>query len=100
MANHPILTHAITLIENGEKAAAQRILEPYLQENPQDVLAWIWEARTWSALELRIKVLETGLTHNPNHPQLTTVLAALNTQQNQRAPHAYALSLAQRLNAI
>ncbi len=100
MANHPVLTRAIELIESGEKAAAQRLLEPYLQENPHDVVAWLWEARTWSALEARIAVLETCLTHNPNHPQILTVLAALNTQRNKNAPSLYALSFAQRLNAV
>jgi hypothetical protein len=98
MAIHPTVTKAIELILAGEKAAAQRLLEPYLALYPHDVTAWIWEARAWSALENRIRVLETCLTHNPDHPQILTVLAALTTQRNPSIQ--YALCLAQRLNAV
>ena len=85
MANHQLLNDAIQLIQAGQKTTAQNLLEPYLQTNPQDVTAWLWEARTCASLETRIKVLETCLAYNPNHPQILTVLAALNTQRN-RSP--------------
>lgn len=100
MTNNELLTRAIELIQNGEKAAAQKLLEPYLQANPHDVTAWLWEARTWSALSVRINILETCLTHNPENAQVKTVLAALETQRNRSASHQYALCFAQRLNAI
>lgn len=86
MTNNDLLPRAIELILNGEKAAAQKLLEPYLQDNPHDVTAWLWEARTWSALQVRINVIETCLTHNPENMQVKTVLAALKTQQNRCTP--------------
>ena len=100
MTTHPILTSAIELILAGEKAAAQKLLEPYLDAHPHDVTAWLWEARTWSALEMRIKVLETCLFHNPEHPQILTVLTALNTQRDQNPSAQYVLCFSQRLNAL
>ena len=86
MTNNDFLPRAIELILNGEKAAAQKLLEPYLQTNPHDVTAWLWEARTWSAIQVRINVLETCLTHNPENTQIKEVLAALKTQRNRCAP--------------
>jgi hypothetical protein len=100
MTDNPLLKKAIELILAGEKAQAQRILEAYIKENPHDVTAWLWEARTWSTLNARINVLETCLTYNPENPQIMTVLAALNTQRKQSESNKYALCLAQRLNEI
>lgn len=83
MTGDIILKNAIELIMAGEKAQAQKLLEPYLQENPHDVVAWLWKARTRPTLAARINVLETCLTHNPQDPRIEVVLAALNTQRNQ-----------------
>lgn len=100
MTDNPLLKKAIELILAGEKAQAQRILEAYIKENPYDVTAWLWEARTWSTVGARINVLETCLTYNPENPQIMTVLAALNTQRDQNELNKYALCFAQRLNGI
>ena len=82
MNDNPLVKKAIKLILAGEKAQAQRMLEAYIKENPHDVTAWLWEARTWSTVGARISVLESCLTYNPENPQIMTVLAALNTQRN------------------
>lgn len=82
MTTNDILNQAIELIKTGEKAAARKLLESYLQTNPQDVTAWVWQARAESSLEARIKVLETCLTYNPSCQEVGVVLAALNTQRN------------------
>ncbi len=100
MTENTTLNKAIKLILAGEKAQAQRILEAYIQENPHDVTAWLWEARTWSTISARINVLETCLLYNPDDSRVLTVLAALNTQHNQSSFDQYALCFAQRLNAI
>ncbi len=100
MTNNPLLKKAIELILAGEKAQAQRILEAYIKENPHDLTAWLWEARTWSTVGARINVLETCLIYNPDNSQIMTVLAALNTQRNQSESDKYALCIAQRLNGI
>lgn len=75
MTNNELLGKAIQLIQAGKKAEAQKLLEPCLQTNPHDVKAWLWEARIWPSPA-------TCLIHNPDHPQILTVLAALNTQRN------------------
>jgi hypothetical protein len=82
MTSNDILNNAIKLIKTGEKAEAQKLLEPYLEANPQDVTAWLWKARTWPSLESRIRVLETCLMDNPDNQQIKPVLAALHTQRN------------------
>jgi predicted Zn-dependent protease len=87
MTGNDILKHAIQLIQSGEKASAQKLLEPYLHSNPHDITAWLWEARTYVSLEQRISVLETCLRHNPNHQDILTVLAALNTQKKRNLPN-------------
>ena len=89
MTKNDALNKAITLIQAGKKAEAHRLLSPYLDANPQDVVAWLWEARTRPSLESRIKVLETCLLHNPDHPKITPALAALHNQQNQNRPGGY-----------
>jgi predicted Zn-dependent protease len=87
MTGNDILSNAIQLIQAGEKAMAQKLLEPYLRANPHDVTAWLWEARTYPSLETRINVLERCLSYNPNHQQILTVLAALNTQRGHKLPN-------------
>lgn len=73
---------AIELVKAGRKVDAQKLLEPYLETHPHDVIAWLWKARTCPSLDSKIKVLETCLVHNPNHHQIIPALGALNTQKH------------------
>jgi len=91
MTKNDFLDQAINLIQAGKKTEAHQLLAPYLDANPQDVVAWLWEARTRPSLESRIKVLETCLMHNPDHPKITPALAALHNQQNQNRSAGYSL---------
>jgi hypothetical protein len=77
MPNDDHLTEAIRLIRAGRKAEAQLVLEPYIQANPQDISAWMWEAEIFPADCDKVKVLEICLEHNPGHPQVSRALAAL-----------------------
>lgn len=78
MTRDDIFKNAIALIKTGKKAEAQKLLEPYIEANLQDVNAWLLEVETWPSLEKKIKVLEMCLAHNPGNEQ---VLMVLNTQQ-------------------
>lgn len=91
MAKNDALNNAIALIQAGNKAEAHQLLTAYLDANPQDVVAWLWDARTRSSLESRIKVLETCLLHNPNDPKIIPALGALHSQQNENMSGKYSL---------
>ena len=92
MTRNDALNKAIALIQAGKKAEAHQLLAPYLDANPQDVVAWLWEARTRPSLESRIKVLETCLLHNPDDPKITPALTALHNQRNQNTSTGYSLT--------
>jgi hypothetical protein len=77
MITNEALTEAIQLIKSGRKAEAQLILEPYIQSNPQNIQAWMWEAELFPNDVDKIKVLEICLEHNPEHPQVTQALTIL-----------------------
>lgn len=79
MANDT-LTEAITLIKAGKKAEAQKLLEPFIEANPHNIQAWIWEAEAWPTVEGKIKVLELCLQHNPDNGIIRQALAALKSQ--------------------
>jgi len=81
MTAEGILDNAIELIKTGKKAEAQKLLEPYIEANLQDVTAWLWEVETWSSLEKKIKVLEMCLMHNPGNQQAEQAWLALNAQK-------------------
>lgn len=81
MATNDILNSAIELIEAGKKNDAQKLLEPYLEANPQDVTAWLWEMKTWSSIETKTRILEMCLAYNPDDQDIKLMLAALNIQK-------------------
>jgi hypothetical protein len=81
MTTEDVLGNAIELVKAEKKAEAQKLLEPYIEANPQDVIAWLWEAETWPSTEKKIKVLEMCLEHNPDNQKIRQALAALNVQK-------------------
>ncbi len=85
MATDP-LSEAIALIKAGKKAEAQKILEPFIEANPQNIPAWMWEADTWPTLAGKIKVLELCLQHNPENQQVKQGLAALKAKLPPEVP--------------
>ncbi len=74
------LTEAIRLIKSGKRPEAQLILEPFIQENPQNIPAWMWEAEIFLDDLDKIKVMEICLEHNPDHPQVMKALEILRTR--------------------
>ncbi|HTX90635.1 MAG TPA: DUF3592 domain-containing protein [Anaerolineales bacterium] len=80
MSNDDRLNEAIRLIKTGRKAEAQLLLEPYIQDNPQNINAWMWEAELFSADCDKAKVMEICLEHNPGQPQVSRALAVLRTR--------------------
>ena len=80
MENDNALTESIQMIKAGRKAEAQLVLEPYIQANPHDIKAWMWEAEIFPMDVDKIKVLEICLEHNPNHPQVKRGLEILRTR--------------------
>ncbi len=79
MANDT-LTEAITLIKAGKKAEARKLLEPFIEANPHNIQAWIWEAETWPTAQGKIKVLELCLQHNPENGMIRQALATAKLQ--------------------
>jgi hypothetical protein len=70
-----ILTDAAALIKAGKRAEAQKLLEPFIKANPQNVPAWLLEVETWPRAADKKKVLELCLRHNPGAPQVQQLLA-------------------------
>lgn len=77
------LAEAIRLIRAGKRPEAQLILEPFLQANPQNIPAWMWEAEIFLDDRDKIKVLEICLEHNPDHPQVLKALEILRARTGQ-----------------
>ena len=77
MANDEALIESIQMIKAGRKAEAQLVLEPYIQANPHNIQAWMWEAELFPADTDKIKVLEICLEHNPEHLQVQRGLEIL-----------------------
>ena len=77
MADDKALTESIQMIKAGRKAEAQLVLEPYIQANPHNIQAWMWEAQIFPADADKIRVLEICLEHNPAHPQVQRGLKIL-----------------------
>jgi hypothetical protein len=86
MADDSVLIESIQMIKAGRKAEAQLVLEPYIQANPHNIQAWMWEAELFPADTDKIKVLEICLEHNPEHPQVKRGLEILRTKCGIHAP--------------
>lgn len=59
------LAESIQMIKAGRKAEAQLVLEPYIQADPHNIQARMWEAELFSADIDKIGVLEVCLEHDP-----------------------------------
>jgi len=86
MANDDALIQSIQMIKAGRKAEAQLVLEPYIQANPHNIQAWMWEAELFPADVDKVKVLEICLEHNPDNPQAKHALEILRARCGIRAP--------------
>lgn len=86
MANDDTLVESIQMIKAGRKAEAQLVLEPYIQANPHNIQAWMWEAELFPVDADKIRVLEICLEHNPDHPQVKHGLEILRTRCGIHAP--------------
>ena len=80
MTNDETLRQAVQLIQSGRKAEAQLILEPLIQMDPQNILAWMWEVEIFPADCDKIKVLEICLEHNPGNPRVMRALEIVKTR--------------------
>lgn len=87
------LSEAIALIKAGKKAEAQKILEPFIEANPQNIAAWMWDVETWPDWKTKIKVLEMCLKHNPGDERVRQALASLSIRQGQTAQNVVASQL-------
>jgi len=76
-----VVAEAITLIKAGKRTEAQKLLEPFIEVNPQNIGAWMWEAETWPTIAGRIKVLEMCLQHNAENLQVQQALEKLKNLQ-------------------
>jgi len=72
-----ILSDAAALIKAGQKAEAQKLLEPFIEVNLHNIPAWLLEVETWPTVAEKKKVLELCLRHNPETPQVKQALAIL-----------------------
>jgi hypothetical protein len=75
------LSRAIQLIKAGQRAEAQKLLEPILQAEPRNVTAWMWYVDTWPTPEQKIEALELCLQYNPGNALVKRALATLQAQQ-------------------
>jgi tetratricopeptide (TPR) repeat protein len=80
MSNDYVLAEAIQLIKSGKKHAARVMLERYLQRNPDNIQAWMWEAETFPDDSDKITVLEACLKNNPGDAQVTQALNFLKSR--------------------
>ena len=81
MNTDKFLKQAIRLIKAGDKAEAQRILEPLLETEPNNLAAWFWYVETWPTIQQRIQALEICLQHNPESEKAQYALRTLKAQQ-------------------
>lgn len=94
-----ILNKARVLINASKNNEAQKILEPYIEANPQNIQAWLLEVETWPNLDAKIQVLDMCLRHNPQAAPAQQMLAALKAQMPAKIiPPASSLSTRSRLN--
>jgi Tfp pilus assembly protein PilF len=61
---------ALDLYISGEKTGARELLEAITQADPQNELAWIWYANTFTTTQERISVLYKFLTFNPQNQRV------------------------------
>ena len=80
MPNDDALTKAIQLIKAGRIPEAQLVLEPFIQDHPQNIQAWMWETELFPKDFDKIRVLEICLEHNPDHQQVVRALALLQSR--------------------
>jgi hypothetical protein len=72
-----ILMEAAALIMDGKMAEAQKLLEPFIQKNPQDIRAWLLIVETFHTIATKRKALETCLRLNPDTLEVQQALSKL-----------------------
>ncbi len=77
------LLKVIELAKAGQKTEAQKLLEPFLQANLQNIQAWLLEADFFSVPDDKIKVLEIALKQNPGNNVIADTLSKLKAGQAQ-----------------
>ena len=85
MANDDDLTKAIQLIKAGRLPEAQLVLEPFIQDHPQNIQAWMWETELFPQDCDKARVLEICLEHNPDHQQVIRALAMIKSRSGYKA---------------
>jgi|GEM_PF-6313782 len=71
------LSEAIQMIQQGQDAQAQPILQALIRANPQDLAAWSWFVKTCRTPEKRLNALEICLKFNPDNPQILEAVQKL-----------------------
>jgi hypothetical protein len=79
MNDDPLKT-AIELIRAGQKAEAQKILQPIINADAHNIPAWFWYVESCSTGEQRLRILEKCAGYNPDHPQVKAALEILRRQ--------------------
>lgn len=85
------LTKAIQLIKTGKIPEAQLVLEPFIQDHPQNIQAWMWETELFPDDRDKIRVLEICLEHNPDHQQVVRALAMIQSRSGYQPEAATAV---------
>jgi len=78
-----LLSQAIELIKSGKKSEAKKVLENILTNDKENITGWLWYAEIWSTDEQRVKVLELGLSQNPDDPKLLKAIGILRARNEQ-----------------
>ena len=71
------LNQAIQLIQAGQPAQAQPLLEAILQDNPKDLAAWSWYVKSCTTTKTRREALEVCLKFNPGNPEVSAAIQKL-----------------------
>ncbi len=82
------LQEAIRLVRAGQNAAARQILLEYIQQNPQDISAWMWLAQTLPNDTQRVAVLQECLKRNPGNATVQQTLELLRSRLTPTPPPA------------
>src|SRR5689334_3426848 len=88
------LDQAIQLIQQGQPAQAQPILQALIKANQQDLAAWSWYVKSCQTSEQRLKALELCLKFNPGNPQILEAIQKLQAKLSIAQPTPAFTSLA------
>jgi hypothetical protein len=80
------LNEAIQLIQQGQPAQAQPILQALIKANPQDLGAWSWYVKSCPTPEQRLKALEMCLKFNPGNADVLDAIRKVQAKLSVTAP--------------